>query len=278
MRIGIIADIHGNYEALKSVLEDIKKSSIDKIICLGDTIGKGVNSTKCINLLKENCDIVLMGNTDCRFLENPEDYAHCAIESGRIRFNQSLLNDEDKDFLSKLPFSEEFYMSGNLVRLFHATPTSCFGFVNDFDKSYKEKLKMFLGTDKTQSQETADIVICGHLHYPYVQRFLNKTLICAGSVGNSVCLLQNDKYNSDPNKLINHAHYVVLTGEYNSTTPSSISFEIKSVPYDIKKELESNVNLNPEYEAYAHELLYGSSRKTETINKLYIDQGYDLDF
>ena len=38
MKYAIISDIHSNYEALKSVLDDIKKQNVDKTICLGDII------------------------------------------------------------------------------------------------------------------------------------------------------------------------------------------------------------------------------------------------
>ena len=276
MKIALISDIHGNYEALKSVLADIENSGIEKIICLGDTIGKGINSNRCIELLKKYNVLTLAGNTDTRFLENPEDFAHCKVEQGRIKFNQSLLTEEDKEFLRNLPLSEEFYLSGNLVRLFHATPESCFDFVNDFDKSYKEKYKMFLGSDKTKTKDVADIVIYGHLHYPYMQKMFNKTLICCGSVGNSLCLLQDKKYNSDPGEAI-QAHYMVVDGDYNSKVRGNVSFEFKSVSYDIKKELESNTN-NPEFDGYSHELLYGTSYKDDIIRQVYRDQGYEIDF
>jgi len=36
MKIAIFSDIHGNREALTSVIEDIKKENINEIICLGD--------------------------------------------------------------------------------------------------------------------------------------------------------------------------------------------------------------------------------------------------
>ncbi len=39
MRIAVISDIHSNHYALKKVLEDIKKRSIDTIICTGDLVG-----------------------------------------------------------------------------------------------------------------------------------------------------------------------------------------------------------------------------------------------
>ena len=43
-------------------------------------------------------------------------------EQKRIKWNQSLITEGDRKYLLNLPFCYEFYMSGSLVRLFHATP------------------------------------------------------------------------------------------------------------------------------------------------------------
>lgn len=51
-KIAIISDIHGNYEALKTVLFDIEKRGINHIYCLGDVIGKGTRPNECLDLLK----------------------------------------------------------------------------------------------------------------------------------------------------------------------------------------------------------------------------------
>ena len=59
-KIAIIADVHGNYEALKTVLIDIEKRGIKQIYCLGDVIGKGSRPNECLDLLK-NC-IMVYGN------------------------------------------------------------------------------------------------------------------------------------------------------------------------------------------------------------------------
>ena len=40
-KIAVISDIHGNIQALESVLNDIKLRGIERIICLGDLVGKG---------------------------------------------------------------------------------------------------------------------------------------------------------------------------------------------------------------------------------------------
>ena len=67
MKIAIISDIHGNLEALKATLKDIEKRKVDKIICLGDIIAKGVHPKECIELIRKNCEIVLQGNCDIHF-------------------------------------------------------------------------------------------------------------------------------------------------------------------------------------------------------------------
>ena len=66
-RIAIISDIHGNREALKTTIEDINRRKCDKIICLGDIIAKGRFSNECVNMIRENCDVVLRGNTDDKY-------------------------------------------------------------------------------------------------------------------------------------------------------------------------------------------------------------------
>ena len=95
---------------------------MDKIICLGDIIAKGIHPQECIKLIKERCDIVIQGNTDEYFSNKHENMSDLPEqEQKRIKWNHSLITEEDREYLLNLPFSYEFYMSGSLVRLFHAT-------------------------------------------------------------------------------------------------------------------------------------------------------------
>lgn len=146
MRIAIISDIHGNLEALKSTLQDIEKRNIDKIICLGDTIAKGVHPKECLELVKENCEVVVQGNTDRYFSIEYKNMKELPVqEQERIKWNQSLITEEDRKYLLTLPFCYEFYMSGSLVRLFHATPTVNNKAITNID-NVETKFKMFLAT------------------------------------------------------------------------------------------------------------------------------------
>ncbi len=275
MRIAIISDIHGNLEALKSVLKDINRNNVDKIICLGDIVGKGVNSSICIELVRMYCDVVLKGNNDEKISKPLKAYTGNKIAYDSVKFNKSLLSKEDIKYLKTLPFSEEFYLSGNLVRLFHATPDDNLKFVRDYESDLNEKYKMFLGSDKTKTKEVADIAIYGHIHYQFMQKLFHRTLISAGSVGNSVCATLIDGYNTNPNETTN-AHYLIIEGEYGSKEKSNFNIEFKSLPYDIDHELLSSEGLNPEFDAYKIELTEGKYRNMEVIEKSIIEQGYKI--
>lgn len=82
-KIAIISDIHGNFEAIKKVLLDIKNRGIDKIICLGDIIAKGTHPNECINLIRDNCFVVISGNTDRYFTQQHDLEALPELERQR---------------------------------------------------------------------------------------------------------------------------------------------------------------------------------------------------
>mgnify|MGYP004454775449 FL=1 len=276
MKIAIISDIHGNLEALKAIFEDINKKHVDKIICLGDIIAKGIHSKECIKLIKEKCDIVIQGNTDQYFSKEHENLEKLPEqEQKRIKWNQSLITEEDRNYLLNLPFSCEFYMSGSLVRLFHATNKAnnkAVLNINDIETKYE----MFLPSEYTISNKVADVVIYGHIHHPYMDKIYNKTLINVGSVGNSFDVIRNES--KDSNVLeTTKAYYLIIEGEYGSKEYNSeISFQFVKVPYDIEKELEDEYK-NIEKENYRCELTKGRYRDMTKINDNYRKLGIDID-
>lgn len=276
MKIAIISDIHGNLEALKATLTDIEKRKVNKIICLGDIIAKGVHPKECIQLIRKNCEIVLQGNCDVHFsTENKNIDEMNEQEKKRIKWNQSLIDKEEREYLLNLPFCYEFYMSGSLIRLFHAAPTVNNKAILNID-SIETKYPMFLPSEKTLSQDIADVVIYGHIHHPYMDKIYNKTIINVGSVGNSFDVIRNK--NKDSNVLeTTKSNYLIIEGEYGSKEYSSdISFQFIKVPYDIDRELEDE-NLNIEKENYRFELKQGMYRDITKINENFKKIGIDVD-
>ena len=275
MKIAIISDIHGNLEALKATLKDIEERKVEKIICLGDIIAKGVHPKECLALIRTKCEIVLQGNFDIYFSTEHRNIDEIdEQERKRIKWNQSLINKEDREYLLNLPFCYEFYMSGSLVRLFHATPTANNKAVLNVN-SIETKYQMFLPSEKTQSQDIADIIIYGHIHHPYMDKIYNKTIINVGSVGNSFDVIRNE--NKDSNVLeTTKSNYLIIEGEYGSKEYSSdISFQFIKVPYDIDSELQDE-ELNIERENYRFELKKGMYRDMTKINENFKKLGIDV--
>lgn len=275
MKIAIISDIHGNLQAMQETLKDIRKRNVDKIICLGDIIAKGVHPKECISLVRENCDIVLQGNCDRHFSEEHNLEEFPLQEQERIKWNRSMIDKDDRDYLLSLPYSYEFYMSGSLVRLFHATPDKIDKIVLNVN-SIQTKLEMFYPSKYTMSQTEADVVIYGHIHHPYMDKIYNKTIINVGSVGNAFDVVRNPL--KDSNVLeTTKANYLIIEGEYGSTKyDSDISFQYVKVPYDIDKELNSD-RLNIEKENYTYELKEGKYRDMTKVYNNFKKLNIDVD-
>lgn len=241
-KIAIISDIHANITALDAVLEDIKNRNIKRIFCLGDLVTKSVNPDLVIDKVRNNCEVVIKGNCDEATskadLSLPKFWT--ARKIGKDRCN----------YLKSLPVSFDFYMSGHLVRLFHASPYSLSHLYNPMFSNKNTKYSgeelgsaedLFSNTpflDKTSSDPVPDIVGYGHIHTPNILRFKNKTIFNTGSVGMPIEMLNNnpDDYT---NTLSTLSSYIILEGYYDSKNLSSISINLVRVAYDVNKEIEN---------------------------------------
>ncbi len=274
-KIAIISDIHGNLEALKSVLDDVKERNINRIFCLGDIIAKGTHQQECVDLVKENCDVMLRGNCDEYFTSDIDLLTKTQSEVDRIFWNKNKLNEETRKYLSNLPYCYEFYLSGRLVRLVHAHPEKIDKFVGNIDK-IDRLYELFLTSSNTISDKKADVLIYGHIHTPYIQKIYNRTIINTGSVGNAIDVFRNDEKDGDV-KNTTVANYLILSGNFNSKNiDEKISYELVCVPYDIDMELNDNDD-NIEFESYEEEIRKGKYRDMAKIYKSFELRGIDKD-
>jgi predicted phosphodiesterase len=106
MRYAIISDIHGNLEALESVLDDIKQQEIDSHICLGDIAGYGADPNECVELIKElNCPCVI-GNHDAGVLGTTDIGKFNSAARAAIEYHRNVLTNDNKAYLSNLNFTQ----------------------------------------------------------------------------------------------------------------------------------------------------------------------------
>lgn len=271
MKVAVISDIHGNLEALKSTLKDIEKREVDKIICIGDIILKGTNMKECLDLVRDKCDVVVQGNCDDVFSHGSLK-TNNKMEVKRFNWVRSKLSDEDFNYLVNLPKTYELYISGRLVRMFHATPNNVYGFVGNVDR-LNNLYSLFLPSDYTTSSKICDVVVYGHIHTQFMQRLYNRVIINTGSVGNSLDVIRNDKKDGNVKNTC-CANYLIIEGEINSQEYSNISYDFINVEYDIDKELSTNTD-NIELDSYTHELKNGKYRDFSRIRRNFKSRGMD---
>ena len=183
MKIAVISDIHGNLLALEAVLDMIKKHGVDKIICLGDIIGKGPSSRETIDICRKECDIVIKGNWEDALVKASRKEGSLYPHGFRTRWYLDSIGSEERlEYLDSLPHSTELYLSGKLVRLFHAHPAN---YNRYFPHSpIEQRLELFQPSEFSNEQKTADIAIYADIHSVYFQNVEGKHLINVGSVGN----------------------------------------------------------------------------------------------
>lgn len=257
-RIAVFSDIHANLTALKAVFDDIEKRSIDKIICLGDLVYKGVRPSEVIDMVKEKCDIVIKGNCD-QYIASDAALQH-------EYWTRLKIGEKRAKYLDSLPVCVEFYLSGHLVRLFHASPISLDALYNPMysnknsqnsSREIENPDTMFKNTEligKGPNDKIPDIVGYGHIHTPNIVRFKNKTLFNTGSVGMPTEML-NTALMDETTIFSRLATYIILEGEYDSRVLSTIGMNIIRVPYNIETEIEIIKNSD-------------NPRKEEIIRKL----------
>ena len=64
MRVAILADIHGNLQALEAVLEDVARLAVDRMVVNGDMVNRGPNNPAVMACLAQTEATMTLGNHD----------------------------------------------------------------------------------------------------------------------------------------------------------------------------------------------------------------------
>lgn len=169
-KIAFISDIHSNFPALKTVLDNLKSRNINQIYCLGDITGYHTMPNETIDLVQESNISCLLGNHDNDILnkkfkpeKNPDIFSWTWNE----------LSDKNRDFLKNLPKTISIEIGSQKALLCHASPKSIEEYCYE-GTTYSEDMINSINED---------ILICGHTHYPYIKKYGEKLLINTGSIG-----------------------------------------------------------------------------------------------
>ena len=219
MKIAIISDIHGNIDALESVLSDIEKENCSKIFCLGDIAMAGPEPSKTISkihaLVQTKDFHIIQGNTDSMLSVFSFDTYNAILNTNTVMGSAyladiQLLTNEEKEFLKNLPEKLDIELYGIKILLVHGSPRK--NNENIYPNLQIEEVEeMIKDTD-------ANIIFCGHTHMPCgYQTNTEQTIVNVGSVGRP--------FSDSPDSC-----YVIM--EINEET-SNYTVKHKFVKYDV---------------------------------------------
>lgn len=177
-RIAVISDIHGNCVALDAALADIRRASVDQVVCLGDAIQGGAQPAATVQRLRELACPVVMGNADAWMLTGVQTGNEPFTEmQERVRqWSLSQLSADDQAFIAAftptvtLPFTPD-----HQLLCFHGSPTS-----------FDEILLPSLSADEFRralAPFAPAIMTGGHTHLQQVRRLDATFFFNPGSIG-----------------------------------------------------------------------------------------------
>jgi diadenosine tetraphosphatase ApaH/serine/threonine PP2A family protein phosphatase len=118
VRVAAITDIHANLPALEAVLAEIEAAGVEEIWCLGDVLGYGVEPDACADLVRERCDVCLVGNHDLAVLGGLDISSFSEAAAVAVEWTRDHIGERALEFLRELEPSGE--RAG--IGLFHASP------------------------------------------------------------------------------------------------------------------------------------------------------------
>lgn len=171
MKLGIISDIHGNYIALEACLGALEKERVDKIFCLGDTIGYLPLGNEVLDTITRNGILCIKGNHEAMLLgeillEGRKDKIY------GISSLQTTIHESHIERIRRFPISNELCINGKKILFIHGGP-------NDYLMEY-----VYEDYDMTHFGHLSyDTFFIGHTHFPFIYESPALKVINVGSCG-----------------------------------------------------------------------------------------------
>ena len=161
-RVLVISDIHANLAAFESVLA-AAAGQYDSMWCLGDIVGYGPRPNECIELVRAQATLCVMGNHDWAVLGRPginvDDFNPQARQA--VLWTRAELNAENRRFLDQLADQPIHPANADQILITHASP--------------REPVWEYILTPSVAMENfayfTEQLCLVGHTHKPAIYRW-----------------------------------------------------------------------------------------------------------
>jgi putative phosphoesterase len=172
MKIVIVADIHGNHDALRALPDDY-----GELWVLGDLVNYGPEPREVVETVMASAAVVVRGNHDHAVAHDDDSRwssRYRAVAEATRRYTSSLLGAAQKGFLRGLPLQARIERERVAFHLTHARPS------DPLHGSCPGGAEEWVGEVEALP---ADVLLVGHTHVPFMRRIGDKVLLNPGSLG-----------------------------------------------------------------------------------------------
>lgn len=165
MKIGLIADIHGNFEALKAVLSELDKMRVSEIYCLGDVAGYYSQINECCNELRLRHIPSVMGNHDW-YLVSGEICERSKSVNDCLAYQRKVITQENLEWIRSFPVQQ------------------CISNIHMLHGGWSDPIDEYLQpTEEYFSSLDGENFVSGHTHVQTLRTYNSKKYCNPGSVG-----------------------------------------------------------------------------------------------
>lgn len=168
MKLGLIADLHGDVQALENALKRLDALAVGAIVCAGDLVGYGHHPDAVARIIRERAIPCVRGNHDRWALERRQVL-------GPRGWSPAALRDATWETLANLPPSLSLEFAGRAIEIHHGSPASDVEFITPY-RPMPQSINEFWPTTH------ARILILGHTHIPMVDRSGPGLIVNPGSI------------------------------------------------------------------------------------------------
>lgn len=161
MRVGIVADVHCNHEALLIALE--RMGPVDELLCVGDAVYQFRFSNEVMEILRERQARYILGNHEEVLLGRWGERARSVPSVRR----------ENLEYMGGQPFRADARLDGRRLYMVHGSPW----------EPYNEYLYPNSPGLARLAEIGADFIVLGHTHYYMANRVGGSLVINPGSCG-----------------------------------------------------------------------------------------------
>jgi predicted phosphodiesterase len=102
-RYGVLADVHGNREALAAAFAALEQRAPERVVCLGDIVGYNADPDECVATVRSRCAASIAGNHELIGLGRL-DFRRCAHNAEyALRRTRRTLSSHSASWLAALP-------------------------------------------------------------------------------------------------------------------------------------------------------------------------------